>query len=57
MVKPGRPKAGYYKPKLIRLTTKQWEKLERHRDISTIPVAVQIRIAVDEYIKKYNKEK
>ena len=41
-----------YKPKLIRFTEKQWDKLKKNREKTTIPIAVQVRIAVDEYIKK-----
>ena len=47
----GRPKAGYYKQKLIRFTEKQWQQLIERRDKTTIPIAVQVRLAVDEYLK------
>jgi len=40
-----------YKQKLIRFTEKQWKQLIERRDKTTIPIAVQVRLAIDEYFK------
>lgn len=55
MMRPGRPKGSCYKKVMVRLTYEQFDAMEKRRNEVGVPIATQIRMGVDLYLKNLSK--